>query len=295
MLNYVIIITGDFMFTLNFVVNEDSEIKDFLASNNFSNKLITFYLHNQNLLSLNNHELNTYNLKKNDVLEVTFVDEESNINIIYGTIDIVYEDDYILILNKPKNIAVNGTMRHYNYHLSGMIYKYFIDNNIKSTVHFVNRLDYETSGLIIIAKHQYIHHLFNFTKINKRYFCIVEGTLDNKVGIIDKPILKLENDPKKRVIDEHGKRSLTEYKVVQEFNNFSLIDVHLLTGRTHQIRLHFSSIGHPLVGDFLYGSKVDNNNDILLFSYHLDFIHPITKKKVDITLPLNDDFNSFIK
>ena len=282
------------MFKLDFKVNQDIEIKDFLSLNKFSNKLITYYLHNQHLILLNNHELNTYNLKENDILTITFNDEESNINIIEGNINIIYEDEYILILNKPKNIAVNGTMRHYKYHLSGMIYKYFLDNNIKSTVHFVNRLDYETSGLIIIAKHQYIHHLFNYVNINKYYYCIVEGLLENKKGLIDKPILKLENDPKKRIIDEKGKRSLTEYEVIQEFNNFSLINVHLLTGRTHQIRLHFSSINHPLVGDYLYGSQTDNNNDILLFSYHLDFIHPITNKKIDITLSLNDDFNNFI-
>ena len=282
------------MFKLDFKVNKDIEIKDFLSLNKFSNKLITYYLHNQHLILLNNNELNTYNLKENDILTITFNDEESNINIIEGNINIIYEDEYILILNKPKNIAVNGTMRHYKYHLSGMIYKYFLDNNIKSTVHFVNRLDYETSGLIIIAKHQYIHHLFNYVNINKYYYCIVEGLLENKKGLIDKPILKLENDPKKRIIDEKGKRSLTEYEVIQEFNNFSLINVHLLTGRTHQIRLHFSSINHPLVGDYLYGSQTDNNNDILLFSYHLDFIHPITNKKIDITLSLNDDFNNFI-
>lgn len=282
------------MFKLNFKVDQDIEIKDFLSLNKFSNKLITYYLHNQHLILLNNHELNTYNLKKNDIITISFNDEESNINIIEGNINIIYEDEYILILNKPKNIAVNGTMRHYKYHLSGMIYKYFLDNNIKSTVHFVNRLDYETSGLIIIAKHQYIHHLFNYVNINKYYYCIVEGLLENKKGLIDKPILKLENDPKKRIIDEKGKRSLTEYEVIQEFNNFSLINVHLLTGRTHQIRLHFSSINHPLVGDYLYGSQIDNNNDILLFSYHLDFIHPITNKKIDITLSLNDDFNNFI-
>ena len=282
------------MFKLNFKVNENMEIKDFLSLNKFSNKLITYYLHNQDLILLNNHKLDTYNLKKEDILTITFKDEESNINIIEGKIDIIYEDDYILILNKPKNIAVNGTMRHYKYHLSGMIYKYFLDNNIKSTVHFVNRLDYETSGLIIIAKHQYIHHLFNYININKYYYCIVEGYLDNKKGLIDKPILKLENDPKKRIIDERGKRSLTEYEVIKEFNNFSLINVHLLTGRTHQIRLHFSSINHPLVGDYLYNSTIDNNNDILLFSYHLDFIHPITNKKINITLPLNKDFNEFI-
>ena len=282
------------MFKLDFKVNQDIEIKDFLSLNKFSNKLITYYLHNLHLILLNNHELNTYNLKENDILTITFNDEESNINIIEGNINIIYEDEYILILNKPKNIAVNGTMRHYKYHLSGMIYKYFLDNNIKSTVHFVNRLDYETSGLIIIAKHQYIHHLFNYVNINKYYYCIVEGLLENKKGLIDKPILKLENDPKKRIIDEKGKRSLTEYEVIQEFNNFSLINVHLLTGRTHQIRLHFSSINHPLVGDYLYGSQTDNNNDILLFSYHLDFIHPITNKKIDITLSLNDDFNNFI-
>ena len=285
---------GDFMFSLNFKVDKDYEIKEFLSFNKFSNKMITFYLHNQHLISLNNHKLDTYNLKKNDILTITFIDEESNINIIDGKINIIYEDEYILIINKPKNIAVNGTMRHYKYHLSGMIYKYFLENNIKSTVHFVNRLDYETSGLIIIAKHQYIHNLFKYVSINKLYYCIVEGILNKKEDLIDKPILKLENDPKKRIIDEKGKPSKTEYKVIKEFNNFSLINVKLLTGRTHQIRLHFSSINHPLIGDVLYNSKIDNNNDILLFSYHLDFIHPITNKKVDITLPLNTDFINFI-
>lgn len=282
------------MFSLNYKVDFDCEIKEFLSINKFSNKMITFYLHNQHLISLNNHKLNTYNLKKNDILTITFEDEESNINIIEGNINIVYEDEYIIIINKPKNIAVNGTMRHYKYHLSGMIYKYFLDNNIKSTVHFVNRLDYETSGLIIIAKHQYIHNLFKYVSINKLYYCIVEGILYEKEGLIDKPILKLENDPKKRIIDKNGKPSQTKYKVIKEFNNFSLIDIKLLTGRTHQIRLHFSSINHPLVGDVLYNSKINNNSDILLFSYHLDFIHPITNKKVDITLPLNIDFINFI-
>ena len=280
------------MFKLNFEVKENIEIKDFLSQNKFSNKLITFYLHNKHLIKLNNQELNRYDLIPNDLLTITFIDEESNINIIEGDINIIYEDEYILILNKPKNIAVNGTMAHYNYHLSGMIYKYFLDNNIKSTVHFVNRLDYETQGLIIIAKHQYVHHLFNYVKINKYYYCIVEGILNNKKGLIDKPILKLENDPKKRIISEEGKPSQTEYEVIDEFNNFSLINVHLLTGRTHQIRLHFSSINHPLIGDKLYGSNIEN--DILLFSYHLDFIHPILNKKIDITLPLNNDFINFI-
>lgn len=280
------------MFNIDFKVNENIEIKDFLSNNKFSNKLITFYLHNKNLIKLNNHELDRYNLKNGDILNITFQDEESNINIIDGKINVIYEDEYILILNKPKNIAVSGTMAHYKYHLSGMIYKYFLDNNIKSTVHFVNRLDYETSGLIIIAKHQYIHHLFNYVNINKYYYCIVEGILENKKGLIDKPILKLENDPKKRIIDEKGKSSRTEYEVIKEFNNYSLINVHLLTGRTHQIRLHFSSINHPLIGDKLYGSNVDN--DILLLSYHLDFIHPITNKKIDITLSINEDFNNFI-
>jgi len=282
------------MFNLDFKVENDLEIKEFLSLKNFSKKLITFYLHNQDLIKLNNHKLDTYNLKKGDILTITFKDEESNINIIEGSIDIIYEDEYLLILNKPKNIAVNGTMRHYKYHLSGMIYKYFLENNIKSTVHFVNRLDYETSGLIIIAKHQYIHNLFKNININKYYYCIVEGLLDNKKGIIDKPILKLENDPKKRIIDENGKSSQTEYEVIKEFSNFSLVNVHLLTGRTHQIRLHFSSINHPLIGDILYNSQYENDNNILLFSYHLDFIHPITNKKVDITLPINIDFINFV-
>jgi len=259
--------------TINWIVKTDTTIDDLLQEAMFSESLRKKII-KENCIYCNNvlYKLNTI-LKANDHIAVILPEEETTINCIEGKLNIVYEDDYLLIVDKPNNIPVIGTRAHYDYHLSGIVANYFKSKNLKSTIHLVNRLDLETSGLVMFAKHQYIHGLFakKDFKIKKHYYALVEGILDKKQGIIDAPILKVGTQMK-RVIDSLGQSAQTAYQVIDEKNGRSLVDIELLTGRTHQIRIHFSYINHPLVGDSLYGNS---NSGVLLQSYGLYFIHPI--------------------
>lgn len=258
---------------ITIVVKDNTTIEELLDTAMFSSSLKSKVLKENNIYCNNVLFQHETMLKPNDIVDIILPEEESSINCIPGNLNIVYEDDYLLIVDKPNNIPVIGTRAHYDYHLSGIVANYFKLNNIKSTIHLVNRLDLETSGLVIFAKHQYIHGLFAQSpfKIKKRYYALVEGILDKKSDVINAPILKIDGQMK-RIIDPSGQKAQTAYKVIAENNGNSLVDIELLTGRTHQIRIHFSSINHPLVGDSLYGNS---NTGVCLQSYGLDFVHPI--------------------
>ncbi|MDR0831935.1 MAG: RluA family pseudouridine synthase [Bacillales bacterium] len=215
----------------------------------------------------------------NTDIEVELPKEESNILPIDEPLNIVYEDPYFLVLNKPTNLVCIPTINKKEKSLAGMVINYFKNNNISSTAHFVSRLDRNTQGLLIVAKHQYIHHLFSLIKIEKHYKALVNGyTEDN--GIIETPILRLPHQ-NERIIDSKGKYCKTIYKTIERKNNTSLVDIQLLTGRTHQIRVHFKSINHCLVGDTLYG---DTKGEFFLISYKLSFKHPITNQQLEFVL-----------
>ncbi len=152
--------------------------------------------------------------------------------------------------------------------------------NLKATVHLVNRLDKDTQGLMLIAKNRQAHYLLSkdIKQVKRVYHCLVEGILKGE-GIIDKPIIKDKNSVK-RLIDASGKKAITVYRSLKIFDNKSLIECDLKTGRTHQIRVHLSSIGHPLVGDGLYGSM--ETKTYYLDSVYLEFVSPFTNKLIQI-------------
>jgi len=161
-------------------------------------------------------------LSAGDVLQLYINDEffekprEENSYLKVGTprINIVYEDEFILIVNKPKDLATISTSAHYHHNLGSQVLYYFEQNNIKSKVHFINRLDKETQGLVLIAKHQYIHNLFAKTvNIKKKYKCLVNNIPNKKEGYINLPIGKLEGQIKRFIDFDNGKDSLTEYLV----------------------------------------------------------------------------------
>ncbi len=269
---------------------------EFKISTRLKNKLIK-----KNMLFLNNTTCDTRApVKVGDKLIIDFNYEEDNSNIVPNgmDLDIIYEDDWLLIVNKPSGIAIHPSILHFNNSLSNGIRFYFDKIGLKKKIRPVNRLDKDTSGLVIFAKCEYIQECLSLQMqegiLKKEYLCLVSGTINPKSGTINLPIARKEGSIMERCIDEKGKQAITHYKVIKEFKNYSLVECRLETGRTHQIRLHMASIGHPLLGDTLYGTSSSLISRQALHSYKIKFIHPITKKEIELIAKLPQDINTCI-
>lgn len=265
-----------------------------------SDRLIT-KLKKANKIYLNS--LPTYTKKSvtvGDTVSVLIDFEEDNSNIVASNIplNIIYEDDYLLVLNKPANIAIHPSILHFDNSLSNGVKFYFDKLGLKKKIRIVNRLDRNTSGIVILAKNEYIQEcLIKQMKTNefkKEYLAIAKGILESKSGTLNFPIARKEGSIIERTVTSDGDSAITHYDVVKEFNNLSLVHIVLGTGRTHQIRVHFSHIGHPILGDTLYGSPSELINRQALHSYKLTFIHPVTKKVVSLEAPLPNDIKNII-
>ena len=221
--------------------------------------------------------------------------EEDNSNIVAKNIplNIVYEDDCLLIIDKPSNIAIHPSILHYDNSLSNGVKFYFNLIGLHKKIRPVNRLDRNTSGLVIFAKNEYVQEFLikemQSKTFSKEYLAILEGILDKKQGTINAPIARKKDSIIERCIDNSGDNSITHYKVLKEFNNFSLVNFKLETGRTHQIRVHSSYIGHPILGDDLYGNKSSLINRQALHSYKISFIHPKTREKMYFEIDMPQD------
>lgn len=265
-----------------------------------SDRLIT-KLKKANKIYLNS--LPTYTKKSvtvGDTVSVLIDFEEDNSNIVASNIplNIIYEDDYLLVLNKPANIAIHPSILHFDNSLSNGVKFYFDKLGLKKKIRIVNRLDRNTSGIVILAKNEYIQEcLIKQMKTNefkKEYLAIAKGILESKSGTLNFPIARKEGSIIERTVSSDGDSAITHYDVVKEFNNLSLVHIVLETGRTHQIRVHFSHIGHPILGDTLYGSPSELINRQALHSYKLTFIHPVTKKVLSLEAPLPNDIKNII-
>ncbi len=255
-----------------------------------SSRLFTKLVHNK-LIYLNGNICDTRNTAHiNDVISIDFNYSEDNSNIIPTKMElnIIYEDDCFIILNKPKGIAVHPSFRYFDNTLSNGLKFYFDEIKLNKKIRPVNRLDFNTSGLIIFAKNEYIQE--NLIKqmadntFKKEYLAIVCGKLDTKNGTIDKPIARKSTSIIERLVSPDGKKSITHFEVLKEYDSYSLVKCVLETGRTHQIRVHFASIGHPLLGDDLYGTKSDLIDGQALACSGLSFYHPINKNYLSFKL-----------
>ena len=234
-----------------------------------------------------------------DTITINFDYEEDNLNIIPTkmNLNIIFEDDWLLVVNKPAGIAIHPSVLHYSDSLCNGIKFYFDKIGLKKKIRPVNRLDLNTSGLVVFAKCEYIQEcLINQMKNNqfkKEYLAVCNGFFDKKSGTINLPIARKENSIIERCISENGQTAITHYEVLKEFDNYSLVKCSLETGRTHQIRVHLSSLGHPIFGDTLYGSISDLINRQALHCFNLQFIHPVYNNDLNFWGDLPNDFKIF--
>jgi len=293
--------------------------QEFKISSRLMNKLIK-----NKYVYLNNLQIDTRSsVNINDIIKIDLNYKEDNDNIIPTkmNLNILYEDECFLILNKPTGIAVHPSILHYENSLSNGVRFYFDKINLKKKIRPINRLDSDTSGIVIFAKNEYVQerliNQMNEHVFKKEYIAIVSGILAEKKGSINLPICRKENSIIERCVSTNGQTAITDYKVISELNNLpinayfpsniqttydlttkgknlSVVKCYLKTGRTHQIRVHFQAIGHPLIGDSLYGVKSDLISRQALHSYSVSFIHPVTKKVINIICDLPDDMKKII-
>lgn len=232
--------------------------------------------------SLNVGDLVTFKLPKET--------QNNSIEATAGVLDILYEDDYLIVLNKPADLPTLPSPQNRKETVANYILYYYQQQGYENQViHAVNRLDKDTSGLIVFAKNGYIHHAMEETLFNKKYTAMVEGTLSTKQGVIDLPIKRADDSIIERVVHPDGKVAKTAYKVIKEREHYSVLQLDLLTGRTHQIRVHLSYMGHPLLGDDLYGGSQERIKRQALHCSRIDFYHPIKKEMLTIKAPLAND------
>ena len=229
---------------------------------------------------------------------IDFIENNDNIVPTEMDLDIIYEDDCYLVINKPAHIAVHPSMLHFDNSLSNGVRFYFDSINLQKKIRPVNRLDKDTSGIVVFAKNEYIQECLvsqmKSKDMKKTYIAVCEGIFEEKSGTINLPIARKPGSIIERFVDESGDQAITHYEVLNELEDISVVKCALETGRTHQIRVHLSHLGHPILGDTLYGKKNDLVSRQLLHAYKLEFIHPISRKPVSFIAPIPEDFKQFI-
>lgn len=289
--------------------DEDKRIDNFLNNNleDVSRNRIQKLIEEKQVL-VNNKSINkNYKLKENDKIIIN-IEEPKEIDILPENIplNIVYEDEDVILVNKPQDMVVHPANGHYSHTLVNALMYHCKDNlsGINGVMRpgIVHRIDKDTSGILIVAKndkaHQKLANQLEQHSMTRVYYAIVYNNLKNDKGIIDAPIGRHPIDRKKMAVtDKNSKRAVTHYEVLQRFNKYTFIKLKLETGRTHQIRVHMSYIGNPLLGDIVYGKEKQPFKLFgqVLHAKVLGFVHPTTNKYMEFETELPQYFKDILK
>lgn len=284
------------------VLEENERIDKYLKEKTeYSRELITKMI-NEGYILVNNKEIKpSYKVKIND--EITLNEDYIKPNTLVASdikLDIVYEDDDLMVINKPSGLVVHpGAGNHDNTLVNGLLnYTQNLSHNDEARPGIVHRLDKDTSGLMIVAKSNQAHVLlaegFKNKSIIREYVALVDGVIPVNKAFIDAPIARDKNDFMKMKVTKDGKEARTHLTVLKRYAKYTLIRLKLETGRTHQIRVHLAYIGYPLYNDPVYNKKASTPFGQFLHSEYLKFTHPITGKVLEFTSPLPEEFQSFL-
>jgi 23S rRNA pseudouridine1911/1915/1917 synthase len=243
-------------------------------------------------------------LQPGDTLTVHINETGTSENIppVNLPLDIIYEDEDLIVINKPAGMPIHPSMNNYENSLGNALAYYFTKQNKAFVFRCINRLDKDTSGLTVIAKHIVSAGILSAMVASKsssqfirEYLAISRGVVTPVSGIIDAPISRKEGSVLERQVDfEKGEHAVTHYHVLETKNGHSLLSLQLETGRTHQIRVHMKHLGYPLIGDYLYNPDTEFISRQALHSYRLAFIHPITHQPLEFTAPLPADMRGVL-
>lgn len=292
----------------NFVVSDLDDIfridKYLIDKLNISRNKIQELISN-NLITVNNEVVkNNYKVKENDIICV-LGDLEVKEEILPENIDvdIIYEDDDVMVINKPSGMVVHPATGNISGTLvNALLYLRRPLSNINGELRpgIIHRLDKDTSGLMIIAKnnesHKFLSKEIKERRVKRNYIALVRGVIAHETGTIDAPIGRDPKDRKKMcVIENNSKEAITYFRVIEKYNEATLVECMLETGRTHQIRVHFKYIKHPIINDPVYNKKKNTDFGQMLHSKTLSFIHPTTKKELSFTKEAPEEFYSILE
>ena len=276
-----------------YIVKENEILIEFLKKmfSNLSKNSVKSLLHNEKVF-VNGNMTTKYNYELNigDVVEIR--------EKVAKNIDIIYEDKDIIVINKPSGLLTVATEKEKNKTAYHLVMEYLKKKNKNNRIFIIHRLDKDTSGIIMFAKNERAKHLYqdNWNDIVKKrcYYAVIDGKMENKEGTI-KSYLKENGNMVYSVKDRSGKLAITEYKVLKERKNISLLDINLKTGRKNQIRVHMKENKTPILGDLKYGEKSKLINRLALHAYKLELVNPVTKKLLTFEVNMPNEFKILFK
>lgn len=285
---------------IDYIIDEDSaglRVEQFLRRKRYSGQNLSEIKRMPKSILVNGvHYYMRQELSKGDHLQVRICETQNSEKIppTKLPLDIIYEDEDLLVLNKPAGMPIHPSLNNYTNSMANALAYYFQSQGKPFIFRCCNRLDRDTSGLTIVSKYlvsgSILSDMTKYREVHREYLAIARGSVTPSEGTIQAPLGRKEGTIIERTVDwEHGEDAVTHYKVVKEANGHSLVSLRLETGRTHQIRIHMKYLGYPLIGDYLYNPDMEYMTRQALHSHHMEFTHPITGEHMSFTAPLPED------
>ena len=285
---------------IDYIIDEDSaglRVEQFLRRKRYSGQNLSEIKRMPKSILVNGvHYYMRQELSTGDHLQVRICETQNSEKIppTKLPLDIIYEDEDLLVLNKPAGMPIHPSLNNYTNSIANSLAYYFQSQGKPFIFRCCNRLDRDTSGLTIVSKHlvsgSILSDMTKYREVHREYLAIARGSVTPSEGTIQAPLGRKEGTIIERTVDwEHGEDAVTHYKVVKEANGHSLVSLRLETGRTHQIRIHMKYLGYPLIGDYLYNPDMEYMTRQALHSHHMEFTHPITGEHMSFTAPLPED------
>lgn len=285
---------------IDYIIDEDSaglRVEQFLRRKRYSGQNLSEIKRMPKSILVNGvHYYMRQELSTGDHLQVRICETQNSEKIppTKLPLDIIYEDEDLLVLNKPAGMPIHPSLNNYTNSIANALAYYFQSQGKPFIFRCCNRLDRDTSGLTIVSKHlvsgSILSDMTKYREVHREYLAIARGSITPSEGTIQAPLGRKEGTIIERTVDwEHGEDAVTHYKVVKEANGHSLVSLRLETGRTHQIRIHMKYLGYPLIGDYLYNPDMEYMTRQALHSHHMEFTHPITGEHMSFTAPLPED------